>query len=127
MRRVRSINTPIGELSLQPIPMADVRVSLVGPSTDARFVISNVGDGIARDVHFEIDQEHGKMSPLVQGDYDEKLPIKVLRNGDRVELMAGLTFGTGVIFDARWKWCDENGSPHEERVERISLQRFPPT
>ncbi len=60
-------------------------------------------------------------SPLVEGDYDKKLPIQILRSGSRVELHAALTFGTGTIFGTKWRWREEDGRI-VERDEQVSLQ-----
>lgn len=102
---------------------ADVRVRLVGPANHARFIIANVSQGAAYDVHFDIDLEEGKEHPLVKGDYDEKLPIEVLRSGDQVELLAALTSGSGIVFKCQWSWRDEDGKKRQ-RDEKISLQRI---
>jgi hypothetical protein len=127
--RVTGISTPIGGISWRPTEpevqraqrAADVRVKLVGSARNAHFVIVNVGDGTAHGVHFGLDLEDGQEDPLVKGDYDRKLPVEVLRSGDRVELLAALTFGSGVVFKARWRWREENGE-QRERAEKLSLQ-----
>jgi hypothetical protein len=72
-------------------------------------------------VQFEIELEGRQESPLVKGYYDEKLPIETLRPGDRVELLAALTFGSGSVFRAKWRWRDGDGELRE-RAERVSLQ-----
>ena len=104
-----------------PSPMSDVRVILRGPARRARFIIENLGPGIVQDVHFEVDEQEGKKSPLVANDCKEKLPVPILRPGARWELVAALTFDTGITFTARWWWREEDGRV-EERVEKIALQ-----
>ena len=59
------------------------------------------------------------MEPLVRDDYDRKLPVEVLRSGDRVELLAVLTFGSGVVFKVKWRRREENGE-QRERAEKVS-------
>jgi hypothetical protein len=127
LRHVTGISTPFGGVTWRTseapprVNTADVRVRLVGPSRSARFVIVNVGEGTAQNVQFEIELEGRQESPLVKGDYDEKLPIETLRPGDRVELLAALTFGSGSVFRAKWRWRDGDGELRE-RAERVSLQ-----
>ena len=82
------------------MPQSDVRVTLQGPTRNACFIIQNRGPGIVYDVHFEIDTPEGKSNPLVEGDYNEKLPIEILRPNAHVELLAALTFGSGTTFRA---------------------------
>ena len=103
-----------------PRQEADVRVRLVGPATNARFVIENRGPGDARNVNLTLDLEEKTENPLVQGDYDKKLPISILRPGDSIRLMAALTFGTDTHFDGKWTWEDIDGQTHE-REGPISL------
>ena len=128
LRRITNIQALGFGVSWQPSPPpsreppnADVRVTLHGPARDAHFIIQNVGQGTAHDIAFEIIQEEGEESPLLVGDYDQKLPIQILRSGARVEVLAALTHGTGVYFDAAWRWREDDGKVHE-RSERIHLQ-----
>lgn len=104
-----------------PSLTSDVRVILRGPARQARFIIENLGPGVARDVHFEIVAQDGKESPLIANDCMEKLPVQFLRPSARVELLAALTFVTGTTFRARWWWHEEDGRV-EERTEKIALQ-----
>lgn len=99
---------------------ADVRVSLEGTARQARFAIRNWGFGAAKDVKVEVQPLGDNSSPLVKGDADEKLPIPRLAAGADCSLIAALTFDTGVVFDVRWSWLDEDGTRHEES-SRVSL------
>lgn len=92
---------------------------LVAHSRHARFVIENLGEGAAHDVGLQREPEEGKTCPLVRSDYDKQLPIPVLRGGGRVELIAALCQGTGVVFDISRRWREEGGKI-QERQERIS-------
>ena len=99
---------------------ADVRVSLEGNARSARFVIRNWGYGAARNVNLEVKPLSGNDSPLLSGDYDEKLPVPRLAPGNECSLIAALSFDTGVAFDVTWSWEDEDGAPREE-TSRVSL------
>lgn len=92
---------------------ADVRVDLDQQGKNYKFVITNWGRVPARNVTFELEAEEGRSSPLVRGDYDEKIPIPELAPGGRCPVFAALTFGTGTSFQATWTWRNPDGS--EER------------
>jgi hypothetical protein len=102
------------------VPSADVRVTLEGPSRDARFVVMNWGDGPARNVDFKIKKRGERSSPLVKGDYEEKLPIRELLAGDRVTFIAALTFETGTTFDTVLTWTNGDGT-EQTREMQVSL------
>lgn len=90
---------------------ADVRVDLekVGRG-EFKFFITNWGSVPACDVTFDLELEAGKRSPLVKGDYDEKIPIQELGPGNRVPLWAAITMGMGTSFPARWSWRNPDGT-----------------
>jgi hypothetical protein len=93
-----------------PQEKADVRVDLERQGNNSKFVITNWGRVAARNVAFDVRPKEGKSSPLVKGDYDEKLPIPELAPGGRCPLHAALTVGTGTVFDASWSWRNPDGS-----------------
>jgi type II secretory pathway pseudopilin PulG len=94
---------------------ADVRIDLTRSGRDFRFIITNWGRVPARDVTFELDLEAGKRSPLVKGDYNEKIPIPELAPGNRVPLWAAITMGMASTFPARWSWRNPDGSVETRR------------
>ena len=99
---------------------ADVRVSLEGFSGHYRLVIRNWGLGSAKNVDLKISSPSGRASPLVENDYDEKIPIPQFAPGAKCSLIAALTFGTGTTFDAQWSWENPDGA-QDERESRLAL------
>lgn len=89
---------------------ADVRVDLERVGRDFKFIITNWGRVPARDVRFDLELAAGKQSPLVVGDYDEKIPIPELAPGNRVPLLAAITMGMGTTFPGQWSWRNPDGS-----------------
>jgi hypothetical protein len=118
--QLQLLRREVAEQTQHTTPSADVRVSLEGPAGQARFVVTNWGYGPARNVDFKLRQREGRSSPLVHGDYEEKLPIPELLPGDRVTFIAALTFGSGTTFDAVLTWVDLDGSK-QQREMRVSL------
>jgi hypothetical protein len=57
---------------------ADIRVDLVKDGRNYGFVITNWGRGAAQNVRFNIKSSDDRSSPLVKGDYDQKVPIREL-------------------------------------------------
>jgi len=99
---------------------ADVRVDLVPSGSNYKFVITNWGRVPARNVTFNLDLKEGRITPLVDDDYDEKIPIPELAPGSRCSLLAALTFGTGTTFHATWSWENPDGS-RETRPSMLAV------
>lgn len=99
---------------------ADVRVLLEALHGQPRFEITNWGRGTAKDVNFVLKLPPGKTSPLVHGDFDQKLPIPALAPGSRCPLLAALTFGTGTTFEGTWSWTNPDGS-QESRTSLLAI------
>jgi type II secretory pathway pseudopilin PulG len=93
-----------------PAEKADVRVELQQVGRDYKFLITNWGSVPARNITLVLTPEAGRHSPLVQGDYDRKLPVKELAPGGRVTLLAFITGDTGITFDGEWTWLNPDGS-----------------
>lgn len=99
---------------------ADVRVDLEPLGRDYKFIVINWGRVPARSVTFDLDLKEGRSSPLVKGDYDEKIPIPELAPGSRCALSAAVTHGTGTVFQARWSWRNPDGSL-ENRASLLAI------
>lgn len=90
---------------------AHVHVAVVGVGRNHRVVVSNVGPGVARHVTLSLEPRgEARLSPLVQADCDEKLPIPELPPGGVVSLLATVSSGTGSEFALRALWINEDGS-----------------
>lgn len=113
--QLESIRRQAVEPTAPPNEKADIRVTLETFGDGHRFVITNWGRVPANDVSLTLETEPGRMTPLVEGDYEEKLPIDELAAGGQVPLLAGLTFGTGTAFPAVWSWRNPDGSREERR------------
>jgi hypothetical protein len=92
-----------------PAEKADVRVELQQVGRDYKFLITNWGSVPARNIALVLTPEAGRHSPLVQGDYDRKLPVRELAPGGRVALLAFITGDTGITFDGEWTWLNPDG------------------
>lgn len=66
------------------------------------FHITNVSGVPARDVNFELIE--CERSPLLRGDYDEKLPAACLAPGGRIRLIAAITMGSPRVFRGKVSW-----------------------
>lgn len=115
--QLESLRKQAGATKAPPQEKADVRVDLEQQGREYKFVITNWGRVPARGVTFDLDLKEGRISPLVSGDYDEKIPIPELAPGARCSIWAALTFGTGTTFHARWTWRN----PDESQESRSSL------
>ena len=99
---------------------ADVRVDLQPSGSNYKFVITNWGRVPAQNVSFDLDLKGGRVTPLVNDDYEEKIPIPELAPGSRCPLFAALTFGTGTTFHATWGWDNPDGS-RETRSSTLAI------
>ena len=90
---------------------AHVSVAVVGVGRNHQVVVSNLGPGLARHVTLSVEPRgEARVSPLVQADADEKLPIAELAAGDEVSLLASVSSATGTEFGVRAVWINEDGS-----------------
>jgi hypothetical protein len=118
--QLRSLRNQAGSVQVAAHEKADVRVDLEQHGKDYKFIITNWGRVPARNVRFDLEPREGKASPLIQGDYDVKIPIAELAPGGRCPLFAALTFGTGTAFQASWTWQNPDGS-EETRSSLLAI------
>ena len=91
---------------------AQIDVELEGFDSDYHFIITNVGGAEARNVTFKIE---GEENPLIESEYQDKIPIPSLRPGKSIQLIAALDIGSSSKYNAVVSWQDPDGSAqHDE-------------
>ncbi len=99
---------------------ADIRIAVIERGRGHRLVISNVGQGVARDVVFEVVLPDGKASFIVQSEMDDLLPITELPPGHEVSMIIAPTLGSARHFLAQIAWIGANGE-HERKNLEVTL------
>jgi len=94
---------------------AKISVELVRFGNDYRFLISNVGYAKASNIHFDLDQDC-QDNPLVQGDYETKIPIPSLNPGSSIELLAAISMGSAGRYHVLVRWDNPDGTQEEDRI-----------
>ena len=89
---------------------ADLRAEHVGDGGRGKFVFSNVGAGIARNVNFGLTNAGPGHSPFVASQYNQIFPIKELRPNQSVSLIAAITLNTPSVLNGVFMWEDESGT-----------------
>ena len=85
---------------------ASVEVVLHSSGDNNELLICNNGRAEAKNVSIKV---LGDYDPTVSSDFESKIPIKSLRPGKRVSLIAVSEFGTPSSFDIEVTWENPNG------------------
>ena len=99
-------------------PLINVELVKVG-NNQHRFIISNTSQIDAYDIDFEL-KENQKL-PIPQNTYKGTFPIKSLFGNDYVEVIAALSFSSGISFDLKWRWKNKKGKSFS-RANIVSLK-----
>lgn len=94
---------------------AKIAVELIRSGNDYRFVISNIGNAKASNIHFDLDQDC-EDNPLVQGDYDRKIPIPSLNPGSDIELLAAISMGSDGRYNVLVRWDNPDGTQGKDKI-----------
>jgi hypothetical protein len=85
---------------------ASVEVGLNSSGNNNELLICNNGKAEAKNVSIKV---LGDYDPTVNGDFESKIPIKSLRPGKSVSLIAVSEFGTPSSFEIEVTWENPNG------------------
>ena len=85
---------------------AFIEVSLHSYGTNNQLVITNTGGAEAKNISIKI---LGDYDPTEKGDFESKIPIKSLRPGNSVSLLAASEYGTPSSFDIEVTWENPDG------------------
>ena len=100
--------------------LIDLRVELVGSRSERRFLFSNAGPGVARNVNFAFANPGNWSSPVITSQFQEIFPIKEFRPNQQYSCIAALTLSHPPVFTGVYTWEDEDGTPGQIRC-KISL------
>jgi hypothetical protein len=89
-----------------------LRVDLTGPPDERRFVFSNAGPGIARNVSFEFADAGGWSPPIIAAQFREVFPIREFRPNQKLSCLATLHLGHPAVLTGVYSWEDEAGVQH---------------
>lgn len=92
---------------------AELRVELVGPQGQCRFVFSNAGPGVARNVSFTFADAGGWSPPVISAQFHEIFPIKELPPNQQHSCIAALHLGHPPVFTGIYSWEDVGGVKHQ--------------
>lgn len=90
---------------------ASIEVELQHSGNDNELVIYNSGKAEAKNISIKI---LGDYNPIISSDFESKIPIKSLKPGKMVSLIAVSEFGTPSSFDIEVTWENPNGEKHTD-------------
>jgi hypothetical protein len=91
----------------------ELRVALVGSADERRFVFTNAGPGIARNVSFDFGDAGGWSPPVISAQFRELFPIGEFQPSQQITCIAALHLGHPAVFTGVYSWEDEDGVKHE--------------
>ena len=90
---------------------AHIDVELTKIDNLYKFVITNIGNSEAKNIHFHLD---GEGNPLIANEYADKIPVKSLKPRKSVSLTANFTLATPTSFSTYVRWNNPDGSQEKE-------------
>lgn len=90
---------------------AHIDVELTKIDNSYKFVITNIGNSEAKNIHFHLE---GNGNPLIPNEYAEKIPVKSLKPRKSVPLIANFTLATSTSFNTYLRWNNPDGSQEKE-------------
>ena len=90
---------------------AFIDVELIKSGTKYKIAITNTGGSEAQNIDFHIAEDR---NPLVGNDYAEKIPIKSLKPGKAVYLLAAISSGMPASFNGCVRWKNPDGSQEKD-------------
>ncbi len=95
---------------------AVLSVRMVSDGKGYKFVITNQGEAEAKNIYFGL-EEGNEHNPLVQYDFDQKTPYRILGPGDSYHLQAYIpTSVRQSAYSVSLRWDNADGS--QERILR---------
>lgn len=93
---------------------ADLTVGLQVHGSSGKFLIENKGPAVAKNIYFSLNEE-GNHNPLVDGDFEVKIPYPLLNPGDGYHFLANFPQAvTQMIYGVDLRWHTEDGVQYKK-------------
>lgn len=93
---------------------ASLAVSLQADSRSGKFIVENMGPAAAKNIYFSLNEE-GDHNPLINGDFEKKIPYPLLNPGESYHFMARFPLAiTQMIYGVDLRWHTEDGIQHKK-------------
>ena len=90
---------------------ARVKLDLVKESKgNYKFRLTNTSSQDAKNVNLKLLLNKSSDDPIIQSEYNEKLPAKTLSPGSSISLIAALHLGSPTAYNAVVSWVNPDGS-----------------
>ena len=102
-------------------PEINVELVTVGPNSHS-FIVSNTGNQDAYEVNLKFNLKDSQRFPIRKKPYENTFPVKTIFKNDYKEIIATLSFESGIEFDITWSWKNKKGKSFS-RGNIVSLKR----
>jgi len=86
------------------------------------FTVSNTSDQDAYEIDLKFNLKDNQIFPIPKQLYEDTFPIKTIFKHDYKEIIASLSYDSGIEFDIKWSWKSNKGkSFSQENI--VSLKR----
>lgn len=96
--------------------VAKISLDLFKDGKTYRFRISNIGEVEARDVELNVLVQNPEDNPVIESEYAQKFPAKILNPGSSITLIAALHLGSPSAYNALLKWTNPDGTKVSEET-----------
>ena len=100
---------------IQKEEAARINVRLEKFGSGYKFIITNVGKAVAKDIHFSLDGRAGD-NPLIPSEYAEKIPIPALHPGNSATLHASLHMQSAMRYTVCVRWKNPDGRQVSDEI-----------
>jgi hypothetical protein len=107
--KLNRLQRSILEKQIEETGRSDVSCYIYNAAKGQRLGVLNSGNVPVKNVKIDLIPLEGYERPFISGDYDEKIPVKILHPGDEINLLLGLCKDTGTTFTAQIEWQTESG------------------
>jgi len=115
--KLNRLQRSIIEKEVEETGRSDVSCYIYNAEKGQRLGVINRGNVPVKNVKIDLIPPKGYERPFISGDYDEKIPIKIMHPRDEINLLLGLCDDTGTAFTAQIEWQTESGGLNKKKTQ----------